>query len=151
VTAFLEVANWIAQDTSTHQDHVIAHVVGATVLGYFVWDESIYLLLDIGFIWQVYLDCEMGLLPVVVAVQELEAAPELKEQLSADVDLLLKGADDTRTELFKAPPVECLITEVNQLIDDDKRLLVIVGEEGSLAIETSTASRQIVLKEWSPD
>lgn len=29
-------SEWLPQETTTHQDHVIAHVVGATVLGYFI-------------------------------------------------------------------------------------------------------------------
>ena len=40
--------NWMPAETTTHQDHVIAHVMGATVLGYFVIDEVLYILLDIG-------------------------------------------------------------------------------------------------------
>ena len=53
---------WSAKDTTTHQDHVIAHVLGATWLGHFIEDEALYVLLDIGFIWMIYLDGEMGLL-----------------------------------------------------------------------------------------
>ena len=34
---------WSEKDTTTHQDHVIAHVLGATVLGYFILDEALYL------------------------------------------------------------------------------------------------------------
>ncbi|MEA2172806.1 MAG: hypothetical protein QOD00_398, partial [Blastocatellia bacterium] len=30
------MTEWLDQETSMHQDHVIAHVIGATVLGYFV-------------------------------------------------------------------------------------------------------------------
>jgi hypothetical protein len=46
---------WTAAETDTHQDHVIAHIIGATPLGYFVWDETAYIVLDIGFIWNIYL------------------------------------------------------------------------------------------------
>ena len=52
---------WTAAETNTHQDHVIAHVIGATPLGHFILDETAYMLLDIGFIWNIYLDMEMGL------------------------------------------------------------------------------------------
>jgi len=34
---------WRAAETNTHQDHVIAHVIGATPLSYFIWDETVYL------------------------------------------------------------------------------------------------------------
>jgi hypothetical protein len=47
-------------ETNSHQDHVIAHVLGTTILGSFTWDETLYLLLDIGFVWNIYLDFEMG-------------------------------------------------------------------------------------------
>ena len=47
---------------------MIAHVIGASVLGHFVWDETAYLLLDIGFIWNIYLDGEMGLVPQTLAL-----------------------------------------------------------------------------------
>ena len=53
-------ADWHSRETTTHQDHVIAHVVGARVLGYFILDEALHLLLDIGFVWMVFLDGEMG-------------------------------------------------------------------------------------------
>ena len=80
---------WLPKDTTTHQDHVIAHVVGATVLGYFIVDEALYILLDIGFIWMVFLDGEMGLLPHPVVVSELQIASAIKEEIKADIDFLL--------------------------------------------------------------
>src|SRR5687767_7752874 len=84
------MTDWIKADTNTHQDHVIAHVLGATVIGYFVHDETSYLVLDIGFIWNIYLDGEMGLLPHPVATGELEADEVLKEELKSDVDRALQ-------------------------------------------------------------
>ena len=36
------MSEWTVAETNTHQDHVIAHVIGATVVGYFVWDETAY-------------------------------------------------------------------------------------------------------------
>ena len=82
---------WEEAATTTHQDHVIAHVIETTVLGYFVLQDAIHLLLDIGFIWKIYVDGEMGLLPHPVAVAELELEEELLAQLKLDVDWLLKG------------------------------------------------------------
>ena len=55
---------WTAVETNTHQDHVIAHVIGATVLGYCVFDETLYVLLDIGFVWSMFVDGEMGLVQI---------------------------------------------------------------------------------------
>ena len=42
-------------------------------VGHFVWDETAYLLLDIGFIWNIYLDGEMGLVPQTLAMTELRS------------------------------------------------------------------------------
>ena len=67
---------WTPLETNTHQDHVIAHVIGATPLGHFIWDETAFILLDIGFIWNIYLDLEMGLVPHSVAIAELDADEE---------------------------------------------------------------------------
>ena len=66
-------SNWIASETTKHQDHVIAHVLGATVLGWFIAGEAAHLLLDIGFLWTIYLDGEMNLLPQGVAFQGRDA------------------------------------------------------------------------------
>ena len=85
-------SDWVSQETTRHQDHVIAHVVGATVLGWFVAGEAAHLLLDIGFLWTIYLDGEMNLLPQGVAISELDA-DELtsadKAELAFDAYLLL--------------------------------------------------------------
>ena len=78
--------DWKVADTNTHQDHVIAHIIGATVLAHFILDETAYLLLDIGFIWNVYLDGEMGLVPQTMAVSELEASAEVRAEIQSDVD-----------------------------------------------------------------
>ncbi len=66
-------SNWSPLETTTHQEHVIKHIVGATVLGWFIAGEAAHLLLDIGFLWTIYLDGEMNLLPQGVAISELDA------------------------------------------------------------------------------
>jgi len=137
---------WISQETTTHQDHVIAHVVGSTVLGHFSFDESIYLLLDIGFIWQIYLDGGMGLLPWTLAIQELEVDEQLKRQLKSDVELLLsKGIQPGRVEQVTPAPVECRIEQVSFFVDGDNRLLILHGEGSALTVETSILTRTITL------
>src|SRR3984893_19134266 len=73
--------DWTEHETTKHQDHVIAHVLGATVLGWFIAGEAAHLLLDIGFLWTIYLDGEMNLLPQGVAISELDA----DELTSADI------------------------------------------------------------------
>ncbi|MBA3766535.1 MAG: hypothetical protein H0W99_06030, partial [Acidobacteria bacterium] len=80
--------DWTPRETGTHQDHVIAHVIGATVLGFYERDQAIHILLDIGFIWTIYIDGEMGLLPQPVAISELDIDSEIRARLREDVDLL---------------------------------------------------------------
>src|SRR6266850_5653090 len=101
------MTNWTPKDTTTHQDHVIAHVLGATFLGYFAFDEALYVLLDIGFIWTIFLDGEMGLLPHPVAVSELEIDRETREQIKSEIDTLLSDGDAELLRLFRLPPLAC--------------------------------------------
>jgi hypothetical protein len=140
---------WTPKETTTHQDHVIAHVLGATVLGHFVFDEALYVLLDIGFVWTIYLDGEMALLPHPVAINELELAETAGEQIKADIDLLL--SDNPSAEkllLIKPPPVDCRIKDVNFSELGDRRRLILAGEEADLAIETSLKTAEITVYEW---
>ena len=108
---------WTVAETNTHQDHVIAHVIGATPLGHFIWDETAYILLDIGFIWNIYLDMEMGLVPQSLAIAELN-------ELRAFVD----QANDTSTGSIES---------VELFENGDERRLVLNCESGKLLIETS--------------
>src|ERR1051325_8501899 len=112
---------WTAADTNTQQDHVISHVIRATSLGHFIWDETAYLLLDIGFIWNIYLDLEMGLVPQSLAIAELN-------ELRAFVD----QANDTSTG-----PIE----SVELFANGDERRLVLNCESGKLLMETSLKHR----------
>jgi hypothetical protein len=111
---------WTALETNTHQDHVIAHVIGATPLGHFIWDETAYIVLDIGFIWNIYLDMEMGLVPHRVAISELEADDEMK-----------KGFSEVRN--VESSPIE----SVELFENGDERRLVMNCEMEKLVIETS--------------
>jgi hypothetical protein len=116
-------AMWQAAETNTHQDHVIAHVIGATVLGHFVWDETAYLLLDIGFIWNVYLDAEMGLMPEALALAEMDVDEDLRhwEQLSSPSPI-------QSVELFES---------------ENSRRLVLNCENTTITLETSFTTREI--------
>jgi len=113
--------SWTVAETNTHQDHVIAHVIGATPLGHFIWDETAYILLDIGFVWNIYLDMEMGLVPQLLAVAELNELRDFVDQ-----------ANDTSTG-----PIE----SVELFEDGDERRLVLNCESGRLSIETSLKHR----------
>jgi hypothetical protein len=137
-------AEWSEEATTTHQDHVIAHVIGATVLGYFVYDLALYLLLDIGFIWTIYLDGEMGLLPHPVAISELDTDQEKRLEIQSDIDLLLReGLQAEQLRQLSIAPVNCLIEEVRFFASSDDRRLLIAGEEGSLTVDTSLSSGEI--------
>ena len=114
---------WTAAETNTHQDHVIAHVIGATVLGHFIWDETAYLLLDIGFVWNIYLDMEMGLVPQTLATREL--------------DELRSFVDELETGNYEANPIE----SVKLFEDGEEWRLVLRCEVSDLIIETSISHR----------
>lgn len=120
---------WTPLETNTHQDHVIAHVIGATPMGHFVWDETAFILLDIGFIWNIYLDLEMGLVPQSVAIAELDADEAKKSELRSKVDQWLSGEGSSRIE------------SVEILESGDERRLVLQCEQGNLVIETSLRDR----------
>jgi hypothetical protein len=135
---------WTPKDTTTRQDHVIAHVLGTTFLGYFVCEEALYILLDIGFVWTILLDGEMGLLPHPVAVSELELNAVAKDEIKADIDLLLSNSESTEDLLRMQPPsVPCQIKDVNFFAAGDRRRLVIIGEEANLAIEMSLTTAEV--------
>lgn len=138
--------NWTPRDTTTHQDHVIAHVVGATVLGYFVFEEALYVLLDIGFVWTIFLDGEMSLLPYPVAIKELELDEPSRQEINADTSLLLGDNPATENLLrLNAPLVDCRIEDVSFFEWGEHRRLLLKGEVGNLAIETSLSTAEIVL------
>ncbi len=142
------LTQWWPKDTTNHQDHVITHVIGATVLGYFILDEALYLLLDIGFIWIIYVDGEMVLLPHPLATTELEVDREAREKIKADVDLMMRdGASANGLTRLTPSPAECLITEISFFSNDDRRRLLLKGEEANLAIETSLSSGEIRVAE----
>jgi hypothetical protein len=142
---------WIPRETTTHQDHVIAHVVGATFLGYFTFAEALYILLDIGFIWTILLDGQMGLLPHPVAIKELGLDPETRQQIRADIDLLLNDNDFAGARLARmspppiAPDMNGPISDVSLFARDESRRLIVAGEEFSLTLETSMLTGEVLV------
>lgn len=135
-------STWSPLDTGTHQDHVIAHVLGTTVLGYFIIEEAAHLLLDIGFIWTIYADLEMALLPQSVAIKELALDADERNVLLDDATLLHDGREQGNLKRMTRAPVECLITEVACYAQGERRRLLLHGEDSSLAIETSLADEE---------
>jgi hypothetical protein len=136
-------SEWSRLETNRHQDHVIAHVIGTKVLGYFVAENAARLLLDIGFIWTIFIDGEMGLLTQTLAINELELDAATKAQLHADVQVLHSGDDFERLVQIIAAPVECVIEEVNIYAQADKRRVVIAGEEASLILGMSLSGDEV--------
>jgi hypothetical protein len=135
---------WLPEETSTHQDHVIAHVIGTSVLGYFVLDEALHLLLDIGFVWTIYLDGQMVLLPQTAALLEFAVDAETRNQLGREIELLdREGRNAEGLERFTVATEECLITEVTFFANEDLRRLVLIGEAVNLTIETSLTTAEI--------
>jgi len=139
--------SWTEAETSTHQDHVIKHVLGATVLGWVFAGEAAHLLLDMGFLWTIYLDGEMNLLPQGVAIAELEG-DDLnsadRTELAFDADLLLaKGRDATGLKRFISAPEECLIQSVEVFTVDSKRRIAIHGEASTINVETSAEAGEV--------
>lgn len=131
---------WTPAETNTHQDHVIAHIEGATPLGYFIWDETAYLLLDIGFVWNIYLDGEMGLVPQPVTIAELEADEITKSELRTDFDSLLQGTGRTLSRMTRLEHAGA-IDSTEFFESEDGRRLVLNCEQGNVFIETSLSHR----------
>jgi hypothetical protein len=140
---------WEPNETTTHQDHVIAHVIGATVLGYFVFDEVLYILLDIGFLWAIFLDGQMTLLPHPVAVSEWEIDEQLRERVKTDIGVLLSDNPAPHQLLqMKPAPAFCQLRDVSFFRRGDQRRLTLTGEESNLEIVTSLDTAEIKIYEY---
>lgn len=135
---------WRPEETGTHQDHVIAHVIGATVLGYFAADDALHFALDIGFIWTIFPDAEMGLVPQSLALKELNTDDEERARLADDLRRLHDGDMDAETPARVTPaPAGCLVEEVRLLAKDEMRRLEIQGETSALFVEASTLTGEM--------
>jgi len=146
---------WQEAETSTHQDHVIKHVIGATVLGWVVAGEAAHFLLDIGFLWTVYLDGEMNLLPQGVALAEFEVDETQafdRSELVFDADQLLSnGRQATGLKCFVGAPGDCLIENVEMLTLDSRRRIAIRGELATINVDLNpdTAEVQVLFQDTS--
>src|SRR5205809_5266920 len=100
---------WTEIETSTYQDHVIKHVLGATVLGWVTRGDAAHFLLDVGLLWTIYVNAEMNLMAKSVAIQDLEGddfTPAEITDLTADADNLFShGRQAHDLKLFVASPV----------------------------------------------
>ena len=140
-------SEWSPLETSTYQDHVIAHVLGATALGFFEHDQAAHILLDIGFFWTIYVDGEMALVLQSLAIKGFELAEEIRTDLFADVHSLHNGLCDNESLLrMKPAPAGALIKEVGLYALEDRRRILIECEKTNLSIESSlsTGEMQII-------
>ncbi|MFN2533053.1 MAG: hypothetical protein ABR555_17350 [Pyrinomonadaceae bacterium] len=139
------MVDWRNVDTTTHQHHVVAHVIGAKVLGYFVYDETAYFLLDIGFIWHVYLNGEMGLIPHGMAIQELEIAENARSEIRSDIDALLKFGGTPQLRQLTAAVEQFEINRVELLEFAQKKRIEISGESSSIVFEADAGTGEVAI------
>src|SRR2546429_8504519 len=91
--------DWTRLETTAYQDHVIAHVLGATVLGWFVLDGAAHLLLDMKLLWTIYLDGQMNLLPQGVAIADFDSDEVSKierKEIALDAQNLISDGREAR-------------------------------------------------------
>ena len=145
--ANLMIVEWEPEETGTHQDHVIAHVIGATVVGYFAADDALHLSLDIGFIWTIFADAEMGLLPESLALKELNVNAEERARLCDELRQLHDGEADAAALAHVTPaPAGCLIEEVRLLAKGELRRLEIHGEMAGLVVYASPVTGEMSIE-----
>ena len=141
---------WTELEISTYQDHVIKHVLGATVLGWVVIEDALHVLLDVGLLWTIYINGEMSLMAQGVAIQDLESEHVTRAdlaQLAADAERLIsEGREATNLDRFIAAPVECTISQVDVFGSNSHRRILVVGEPGDLEIETSLEQCEFMIE-----
>jgi hypothetical protein len=135
---------WSPLATSRYQDHVIAHVLGATALGYFIVADAAYLLLDIALIWTIYTSGEMALMPQAVVISDLEIDESVKAELSEDTERLHR-AEVSPLARISPVLVECLINDVKIYAQGECRRVVLECERASLCIESLPETGEIHL------
>lgn len=132
---------WTELETSTYQEHVIKHVLGATVLGWVVIGDAAHFLLDVGLLWTIYVNAEMNLMAQAVAIQDLEDNDVNRNDvaaMAADADLLnSQGREAIGLNRFTTSPVECTIKSVELCGAASRYRVLIVGEAAGLEIQTS--------------
>ena len=134
---------WQSVETSTYQDHVIKHVLGATVLGWVVIEDAMHVLLDVGLLWTIYVNAEMSLMAQSVAIEDLESEGLNREavlQLASDAQRLIsEGREATDLERLTAAPWECTILTVEVYAAASERRIVMAGETSDIEVQTSLA------------
>ncbi len=137
---------WLPAETTTHQEHVIAHVLGATALGHFTADEAAHFVLDIGFVWTILLDGAMGLVPFSMALAELNVSEAERAAISADVDALYEAG--AAAQLARVAPAHDAgpLTAVEFYAREAGRRLLLRCEGASVLVETDFASGAVEIR-----
>jgi len=135
---------WSQLETDSYQDHVIAHVLGATALGYFEYDQAAHILLDIGFVWTIYVDGQMALVLQSLAINDFGFDEGDRARMFDDVQSLQSdvGNNNQLSRLVRAP-ANSLIKEVGIYSDGERRLILITCDESRLVITGSPATGEI--------
>ncbi|MFN2406459.1 MAG: hypothetical protein ABR594_10410 [Pyrinomonadaceae bacterium] len=128
---------WAEAGADTYREHVVAHVVGATVLGHFEAEDALHLLLDIGFVWTVFVDGQMLLRHERLALAELDIADDTRAALAGDFDKLQEeGGAGEGLALARRAPAACLVREAILYESGQRRRLVVRGDGAGLLVES---------------
>lgn len=140
---------WAEAGADTYRDHVVAHVVGATVLGHFETEDALHLLLDIGFVWTVFVDGQMLLLHERLALAELDIDEEARAALAGDFDGLHEeeGGAPERLALARRAPPGCLVREVTLYESGERRRLAVRGDGAGLLVESRADAGGVIVSE----
>lgn len=121
------------------------------MLGYFEADDALHLSLDIGFIWTIFPDAEMGLLPQTFALKELNIDADERASLNDDLRRLREEEEEfdaaTRARITPAP-AGCLIEEVRLLAQGIWRKLEIQGDLAGLVVVASPITGEMSVEQW---
>jgi hypothetical protein len=100
-----------------------------------------------GFLWTIYLDGEMNLLPQGVAIAELDGddvSAADRAELTFDADLLMsEGRQASGLKRFVPASVRCVIDTVEVRGRDSQRKVLVQGDSATIAIETSVESGDV--------
>ena len=132
--------HWQPAEISTYEDHVIAHVLGAQVLGYFAADEAAHFVLDIGFIWTILLDGKMALVLERPALAELNVGADERAALTDEVQALYETGAAAPLARVTHAPADCTVQAVECYANEAGRRVIINCEGASLGVETVLAT-----------
>ncbi len=142
---------WTELETSTYQHHVIQHVIGATLLGWFIAEDAVHFVLDVGLLWTVYVNAEMNLMALFVAIEDLESDELPKsviDELTNDAQMLMdQGREATGLKHFRAASINCLVDDVSLFSAEAQRRIVIHTEGGNVELRTDTDAGLINVSE----